>query len=172
MVRISEIFSILCILGLTAFVCTDAFALNPDSISGEISIPAYLLAGTVDKLAVADLEQTDSLLSLRSYEQGLKDGSGLHDPFGFFLVGLSGGTVFGVLGAYGAYSLAAKDHPTVNSFPDNCIESEYQRGYTIKSKSNNKTGAIIGGTLGTAIHTILLIKFFESRTPYFHLNIP
>ncbi len=132
------------------------------------TIPAYLLAENSSQ--VQDYE-SDKIIAKQSYKMGMEAGSSMHDPTGFFLTGLAGGTVLGLIGAIGSYNLAKHHKPKLKSTPELYDQAEYNKGYRKQSISLNKKGALLGSVTGCAINTLIWVKIIHDATNSIHVII-
>ncbi len=160
------------LIGMMIVLISTAYTVDADSSSVQATIPEYLLAVNSSLLPTSEGAPPDPLIALHSYEQGVKDGGSWHDPIGFFMFGLSGGTVFGIWGALGVYSLAHKTEAHIKTIPPDCDEQQYRLGYATQYRDSNETGAIIGGSLGTAANATLLCWFAFYLVGSISMSVP
>jgi hypothetical protein len=85
--------------------------------------------------------------------------AGDHNAVGWFFGGVGAGFALGLIGTGAITAGSAFTAPKPHTIPQDVDEACYKDGYRSHAKKKNITGAVLGGVIGTAaITTIILVN--------------
>jgi hypothetical protein len=81
-----------------------------------------------------------------------------HSSAGWWAGGVGSGVVLGLIGTGIVWGISMASNPQTSTNPEKIDENCYRQAYKNEAKGQNKTGAGVGGLIGTAVILVIFLS--------------